>query len=1306
METKSRSQARPTAAQVAVTRILWAAPSYLGPASAAPAATVAITDRYVSYDGVNEVLHQHFGPYTTTWGLGGNLAAWSTKTTTVTSTDLVTGQTTITTYTYAPGAEVGSGQVPVEQQIVYQDGGGKTWKTVNKTWEDVFRLIGEQVVLDNGQGKASLHCYNGNSQISDVYEYGFQGEGSKPPDPACATYSLPLSSGLTSAIGPLRRHTAIAYHSFLNTNIVNEPDGVTVYDGSGNQIKQSSFVYDGSSPVPSGAANLVTPAGLRGNLTSATRWLNTGTSPTTTYVHYDTGQVQSITDPCGNTTCSDMTGSSHATSYSYADSYVSCGGTAPPVGGTNAYLTQITDPLGHMQKFCYGYTDGQLRSSTDPNGQTTIYKYTDVLARLTETDYPDAGKTTLSYNDATYNSSTPSPSVTTTKAITTTPSAVNLVTIAAMDGLGHSVESLLTSDPDGTTYGVKRFDGLGRPYQTYNPTRCTTPTTNCGETTWGLTTSFYDALGRTCLVAPPDGTLPSGSACATQPSNDVFTSYSGNIVTVTDQAGKSRKSVSDGLGRLTQVFEDPAGLNYETDYAYDALDNLLSVNQKGGSTNSAQWRTRTFTYDSLSRLLTAANPESGTISYTYDANGNLIYKTSPAPNQTGSATVTLTYCHDALNRLTAKAYTQQTCTSGTVPSPTATYLYDQTSYNGLTIANGIGRRTGMTDQAGSEAWSYDSMGRIAVDRRTTNGLTRAYSYAYNLDGSLYTVTHPDALVVTFTPGGAGRPISEVSGDAGYATNVHYAPNGSLCYAVQGWGTTTTLDRTFNNRFQPIRIFESGTSEPAPPQCASPTQTSDLPVDFTYSYADANGHNNGNVAQITSSDWRRTLSLTYDSLNRVATAKTGATNQPAYQGDTISIQRCWGEQFGYDPWGNLLSISSVSSLYTGCTQENLSLAVNTKNQIIGDTYDSAGNLIIAQPGNFQYTYDAENHLTATSGQTYLYDGDGKRVEKASGSPLVANKLYWYGTQDSPIIETDAAGNELYRYFSFAGLLVAREEANDWVDHYGLDALGNVRWLYSNLGAWDIIDYYPFGGERLIYSTSAGNNTRLFTGKERDSESGNDNFGARYYASTTGRFLSPDWSAAPMGEPYADFSNPQTLNLYAYVKNNPLTYVDRDGHCGEPVTFVVCVAIGVGAIALTVHELHNWQKGREKAENDAFQKSYNCAMGSGGCTESETRAYDKERLNTYGEDAIKAIENTVPDARPSTSITDVVIDQAKGKAVDAMVDSAKKTDDKQPNKEPQPKQPNQQPSMTPNAPPPPPQPPPPPPCAGDIKKPCGT
>ena len=63
----------------------------------------------------------------------------------------------------------------------------------------------------------------------------------------------------------------------------------------------------------------------------------------------------------------------------------------------------------------------------------------------------------------------------------------------------------------------------------------------------------------------------------------------------------------------------------------------------------------------------------------------------------------------------------------------------------------------------------------------------------------------------------------------------------------------------------------------------------------------------------------------------------------------------------------------------------------------------------------------------------------------------------------------------------------------------------------------------------------------TGKERDTESGNDYFGARYYASTMGRFMSPD----PSQLFFADQTNPQSLNLYSYVYNNPLINIDPSG-----------------------------------------------------------------------------------------------------------------------------------------------------------------
>jgi RHS repeat-associated protein len=106
--------------------------------------------------------------------------------------------------------------------------------------------------------------------------------------------------------------------------------------------------------------------------------------------------------------------------------------------------------------------------------------------------------------------------------------------------------------------------------------------------------------------------------------------------------------------------------------AVDALGNLLTVTQKGDPAvnTSSQWRVRNFTCNSLSQLLTATNPESGTITYSYAADGNLLQKTSPLANQTGSATQTVSYCYDALHRVTGKGYAGQTCPLAT---PVVTY---------------------------------------------------------------------------------------------------------------------------------------------------------------------------------------------------------------------------------------------------------------------------------------------------------------------------------------------------------------------------------------------------------------------------------------------------------------------------------------------------------------------------------------------------------------------------------------------------------------------------------------------------------
>jgi RHS repeat-associated protein len=94
-----------------------------------------------------------------------------------------------------------------------------------------------------------------------------------------------------------------------------------------------------------------------------------------------------------------------------------------------------------------------------------------------------------------------------------------------------------------------------------------------------------------------------------------------------------------------------------------------------------------------------------------------------------------------------------------------------------------------------------------------------------------------------------------------------------------------------------------------------------------------------------------------------------------------------------------------------------------------------------------------------------------------------------------------------------------------------------------------DLTPFGAERAYTNTCAQN--YKFEGKERDTETGNDDFGAREYSWRFGRWLSSDWSATPVAVPYANLSNPQTLNLYAMVADDPESFADLDGHIeGNP------------------------------------------------------------------------------------------------------------------------------------------------------------
>lgn len=674
---------------------------------------------------------------------------------------------------------------------------------------------------------------------------------------------------------------------------------INCVDGTlANRMAQTTYGYDETAVTSSGITTQHTspPAGgnVRGNSTTVSHWLNSPSSLiSSSAAYFDTGMKASSTDPL-----------SYTSTYTYSSTFI------------GAYLTQTNLPdtgspvVHHVISGNYDFNTGLLTRFIDENSQQFTYTYDNML-RLAEGDHPDGGKTTFSYPDPN--------TVTRQHLITSTPTLMYDTYTTKFDGLGRPYQTLHAT-PAGTAYVDTVYDQNGRVWKVSNPYYQTT------DQTYGVTETQYDGLSRKLKIIKPD----TGFSTA---------SYIDNCTIATDEAGKQRKVCNDALGRMANVYEDPAGLNYETDYQYDVLNNLIRIDQKGSApTDSTKWRTRTFTYDSLSRLSTATNPESGEIFYFYDNVGNLLQKVMPSPNQTGSAQHTISYCYDQLNRVNGRAYSWQNCQNGQLPLGTAvvTYTYDQ----GI---NGIGHLTGLTDQAGSATYNYDIMGRLATEQRTIAGVTKSMSYNYNLDGSSKTLTYPSGAVVTYTSDSASRMVSaiDIGNNINYVTSATYGPSDSLTGFINGQnGSFGGIYNTFvyNNRLQPCRIAVSNTSPVASDCLVGWGNVLDLGYDFHLGNGD-----NGNLFTINKwGDQTRSKAFTYDALNRLASAQTAGTDCAVILPDGHT--KFWGNSYSYDSWGNLLSKTP-----TECTAENLSVTADTKNQVhaitgTDYTYDAAGNMM--------------------------------------------------------------------------------------------------------------------------------------------------------------------------------------------------------------------------------------------------------------------------------------------------------------------------------------------------------------------------
>ena len=810
----------------------------------------------------------------------------------------------------------------------------------------------------------------------------------------------------------------------------------------------------------------------RGNPTSTVRWLSTGGSPTTSQ-HYDiAGHVVETVDALGNSSQFEFSGAFGA--YGYATKMRTP--VPDPSGVSGSTLRQETN-------YDYDYDTGMLKSVTDPNGATTTANYIDSLDRLYSVVQPGGGQTIYTYGDT--------PGNLFARSQTSQNSSQTLEGTQFFDGLGRGVRTAL-SEGSTATLTDKQYDAAGRVSRVSNPYRAG------DEILW--TTSQYDVLSRIRTVTKPNG-------------SQISTTYSGNSVTATDEAGKTRKSTSDALGRMILVVEDPGDqthLNYEASYTYDALGKMRKVTQGN--------QVRYFMYDSLGRLIRARNPEQNTnvnlpaltdpvtgnsqwsLGLSYDNNNNLT-------SRTDARNITCNYAYDALNRKTTQGYVND---PGQTPS--AQHKYDGA---GMAIPNALGKLTSTTTSGSfTSTYSYDAfdaMGRVLHSAQTTDGQSYGMSYGYDLAGHLISETYPSNRVVTKTYDAAGRLNSVSSGAKVYADSFSYAPHGAV------------TDMRLGNNLWEHATFDSRSLQPTEIGLGSaPGATDKLKLNYDYGTTADNGNVRSQTITVPGGP-TVTQNYSYDALNRlrVADENSGAS---------------WKQTFIYDRYGNRsVDLSNTTPGLQGPNPQ-ISPATNRITNRSGESYsyDSEGNLLTDTAGH-SYTYDAENMQVKYDNGVggYFYDGDGRRVKTVTNG-------------QTTVFVYDAMGNLVAEY-------ATQGATGAGTSYLTSDALGSPRIITGENQSQPVKarhDYLPFGeeinapvgGRAAAQGYTQDVVRQKFTGKQRDAETGLDYFGARYYSSAAGRFTSAD-STGGGGV------NPQTLNLYTYVLNNPLVLVDPTGHYAE-------------------------------------------------------------------------------------------------------------------------------------------------------------
>ncbi|MEZ4681018.1 MAG: RHS repeat-associated core domain-containing protein [Caldilineaceae bacterium] len=777
----------------------------------------------------------------------------------------------------------------------------------------------------------------------------------------------------------------------------------------------------------------------------------------------------------------------------------------------------------------YHYGFGKVSAATDYNGHPLTYVY-DTFGRLSKVVQPGdtLAQPTQHFR---YEIGSPRSAIISEQREVSGTDGV-YTTVTYFDGLGRKLQTRSEAE-DGKVVvtGAVRFNARQSIGVEYLPYYDTGLAYKAPDAALPHVTQFYDPMARIERRQQPDGAL---TRVVYQPLRQLLYDEE-DTNPASPHYDTPRTMRYDGLERLISVEElnrvDGQLEHYLTHYEYDRLGRLLKIVDTQGNIKRQ-------TFDALGRKLSINDPDRGQAFFTYDDKGNVI-ETVDAKGQH------LRYTYDAANRI----LTQNVVTAEGDVTPEVRYHYDADLSPDYTDAqNTQGRLAWVEDEAGAEYLTYDPRGDITGRVRriklpdSSEQIDFAMRMAYDAMQRLTTYTYPDGVVQHFVY----NEQSFLEAVPGYVNNIDYMALGKRTRLETTDGTITNY--TYDNRQRLATLRTVGAQ------------------DVVYQ------------------DWRYQLDgignlLRIDDLRPDRTAADDGTQRFSYD----SLNRLTGVQYadgngiiyGYDAIGNLVHKSSnMADQNLGDFQISQNAGPHALTAVNGASYRYDANGSLIGRGAFAYTWDAHNRLREVSGADGLHQQNSynyadermAKVVNSGGQRTVAlypdrsfevrdNELVKYiFANDERIAEVRTAFDRSRLIHGLQSAVTPQTDnpAQTKMLFYHGDHMGSATVLVDPTG--QVVErqtYQPFGESRVQSGANAADYT--FTGKELDEAIGLYYYGARYYDPAVGRFIAVD--PLYFEQPEKDLADPQALNLYAYVRNNPLRNIDPDGRD-------VVIAYGVG------------------------------------------------------------------------------------------------------------------------------------------------